>query len=74
MLSKKINKSKTLAVTKNSTRMSFRQPTLVYSRNVSSKPKVLDIKLKLPPNTQLAADWMFFMNELNTKMLDKIYI
>jgi hypothetical protein len=54
--------------------MSFRQPILVYNRNVNMQSNLQDIELKAPPNTQLAADWMFFMNELNTKMLDKIYI
>ena len=74
MLSKKINKSKTLTRPKNSNRMSFRQPILVYKRNVNTQRNIQDIELMAPPNTQLAADWMFFMNELNTKMLDKIYI
>ena len=74
MLSKKINKSKTFTRPKNSNRMSFRQPILVYNRNVNTQLNAMDTELKAPPNTQLAADWMFFMNELNTKMLDKIYI
>ena len=48
------------------------QPVLVENSGVDSLLKEIDIELKIETVSYLSQDWMLFMDDLNTKMFDKI--
>ena len=73
MQSIKDNKSKKLDGPKGHKAGALRQPILIYRSTTSALTKDRAQELNASPNTHLKDDWMSFINELNIKMLKKIY-
>ncbi|MFT4669948.1 MAG: hypothetical protein ACI840_002172 [Ulvibacter sp.] len=71
-----------LSITKNKTKSSvtsrrpetalLRQPVLVYNSRIDSLLKEIKVEVKLVTVSNLSADWSQFMDDLNTRMFDKI--
>lgn len=48
-------------------------PVLVYSARIDALPQKSGYKKDALSTTDLSSDWSAFMDDLNTKMLEKIY-
>jgi len=73
MLSTTKNNTKT-SVTRKRVRIApFRKPVLVYNSRTDSLLSEIRGKTKDLDTFDLSADWMCFMDDLNTRMLEKIY-
>ena len=66
-----ITKKKSKSLNLNDTTVSRkRQPVLVYNSRVDSK--MTDLGIEEFKTFSVSEDWKFFIEELNTKMFDKI--
>ena len=72
MLSITKNKTKRSASSRRPKTVEMRQPILVYNSRIDSLLKEISIEAKQAPLTNLTSDWMIFMDDLNTRMFDKI--
>lgn len=72
MLSITKNKTKSSVSSKRSKTASLRQPVLVYSSRIDSLLKDISVEDKLIDVSNISADWIEFMDDLNTKMFHKI--
>jgi len=72
MLSITKNKTKSSVVSRRSEKAPLRQPVLVYNSRIDSLLKEVKVETKLIAISNLSSDWMQFMDDLNTKMFDKI--
>jgi len=73
MLSITKNKTKKSASIKRPETVLLRRPVLVYNSRVDSLLKDISIEAANQSSlSNLTSDWMIFMDELNTRMFDKI--
>ena len=72
MLSISKNKTKRSVSSRQPETVTVRQPVLVYNSRIDSLLKEISIEANMAPITNLTSDWMLFMDDLNTRMFDKI--
>jgi hypothetical protein len=72
MLSITKNKTKSSVLSKRSKTGSLRQPVLVYSSRIDSLLKEISVADKQINVSNICADWIQFVDDLNTKMFHKI--
>jgi len=72
MLSITKNKTKSSVTSRRPETAPLRQPVLVYNSRIDSLLKEIKVEVKLVTVSNLSGDWMQFMDDLNTKMFDKI--
>ena len=72
MLSITKNKTKRSASSSRPETVTVRQPVLVYNSRIDSLLKEISIEAHKAPASNLTLDWMSFMDDLNTRMFDKI--
>ena len=72
MLSISKNKTKRSVSSRRPETVTVRQPVLVYNSRIDSLLKEISIEANIAPINNLTSDWMLFMDDLNTRMFDKI--
>jgi hypothetical protein len=72
MLSITKNKTKSSVPSKRSKKAFLRQPVLVYSSRIDSLLKEISVEDKQIDVSNIWADWIQFVDDLNTKMFHKI--
>ncbi len=72
MLSITKNKTKSSVTSRRPETAPLRQPILVYNSRIDSLLKDINVESKFVTVSNLSADWMQFIDDLNTKMFDKI--
>ncbi len=73
MLSITKNKTKSSVTSRRPETAPIRQPVLVYNSRIDSLLKELNVEANLVATSDLSTDWTQFMDDLNTKMFNKIY-
>ena len=72
MLSITKNKTKSSVTSRRPETVPLRQPVLVYNSRIDSLLKEINIEANNPVISNVSTDLMQFMDELNTRMFDKI--
>ena len=72
MLSITKNKTKKSTAIKRPETVLLRRPVLVYNSSVDSLLEGIEIEANQASLSNLTSDWMLFMDDLNTRMFDKI--
>jgi hypothetical protein len=72
MLSITKNKTKSSVASKKSKKAPLRRPVLVYNSRIDSLLKEISVEPKRLDVSNLSKDWKMFMDDLNTKMFNKI--
>ena len=72
MLSITKNKAKSSVTSRGPKTAPLRKPVLVYNSRIDSLLKEINVEAKFVTVSNLSKDWIQFMDDLNTRMFDKI--
>ena len=72
MLSITKNKTKSSVTSRRTETVPLRQPVLVYNSRIDSLLKEINVEANLVSVSNLSSDWILFMDDLNSRMFDKI--
>jgi hypothetical protein len=72
MLSITKNKAKSSVTSKRPDTAPLRKPVLVYNSRIDSLLKEISVERKLVDASNLSSDWIQFMDDLSTRMFNKI--
>lgn len=67
-----INKNEQPTIEKDDSSVGRRQPVLVYNSRVESYLEQIVIEAETVTVTSMSADWLLFMDDLNSEMFNKI--